>query len=171
MTSSAPTSSLRPRRSMSSLCALARPSQQAADLISFLSLRSAFLQFLSFMWNPLSWVMEGAALVAIALSNGGGRPPDWQDFVGIVLLLLVSAVLSPPALSRAENRPPTDLHLALARSTRPLVLSRSATPETPSRLSWTRSRPRPRSSGMASGPRLTCVAFSSSSCLCIGSPH
>lgn len=25
------------------------------------------------MWNPLSWVMEGAALVAIALSNGGGR--------------------------------------------------------------------------------------------------
>lgn len=41
------------------------------------------------MWNPLSWVMEGAALVAIALSNGGGKPPDWQDFVGIVLLLLV----------------------------------------------------------------------------------
>lgn len=36
----------------------------------------AFLQFLSFMWNPLSWVMEGAALVAIALSNGEGRPPE-----------------------------------------------------------------------------------------------
>lgn len=44
----------------------------------------------SFMWNPLSWVMEGAALVAIALSNGEGRAPDWQDFVGIVLLLFVS---------------------------------------------------------------------------------
>ncbi|KAI8442720.1 plasma membrane ATPase 1 [Phakopsora pachyrhizi] len=42
-----------------------------------------FLQFLSFMWNPLSWVMEGAALVSIALSNGENRPPDWQDFVGI----------------------------------------------------------------------------------------
>lgn len=37
-----------------------------------------------FMWNPLSWVMEGAALVAIALSNGGGMPPDWEDFVGYV---------------------------------------------------------------------------------------
>src|ERR1700742_4709941 len=43
------------------------------------------------MWNPLSWVMEGAALVAIALSNGGGRPPDWEDFVGIILLLLINS--------------------------------------------------------------------------------
>ena len=43
------------------------------------------------MWNPLSWVMEGAALVAIALSNGGGKPPDWQDFVGIVLLLFINS--------------------------------------------------------------------------------
>ncbi|KAI9603181.1 hypothetical protein H4Q26_002496 [Puccinia striiformis f. sp. tritici PST-130] len=33
-----------------------------------------FLQFLSFMWNPLSWVMEGAAVVSIALSNGENRP-------------------------------------------------------------------------------------------------
>ncbi|KAK1925711.1 plasma membrane H+ ATPase [Papiliotrema laurentii] len=54
---------------------------------------NAFLQFLSFMWNPLSWVMEGAALVAIALSNGGGEPPDWQDFVGIVLLLLINSTI------------------------------------------------------------------------------
>ncbi|CED83133.1 plasma membrane h()-atpase 1 [Phaffia rhodozyma] len=54
---------------------------------------NAFLQFLSFMWNPLSWVMEGAALVAIALSNGGGRPPDWQDFVGIVLLLIINSTI------------------------------------------------------------------------------
>jgi H+-transporting ATPase len=45
------------------------------------------------MWNPLSWVMEGAALVAIALSNGGGMPPDWQDFVGIVLLLLINSTI------------------------------------------------------------------------------
>ncbi|GAA5982060.1 hypothetical protein JCM11641_004312 [Rhodosporidiobolus odoratus] len=52
---------------------------------------SAFLQFLSFMWNPLSWVMEGAALVAIALSNGEGKAPDWQDFVGIVLLLFINS--------------------------------------------------------------------------------
>ncbi|KAL5523042.1 hypothetical protein ACEPAF_1309 [Sanghuangporus sanghuang] len=53
--------------------------------------QNAFLQFLSFMWNPLSWVMEGAAIVAIALSNGEGKPPDWQDFVGIVFLLFVNS--------------------------------------------------------------------------------
>ena len=52
-----------------------------------------FLQFLGFMWNPLSWVMEAAAIVAIALSNGGGRAPDWPDFVGIVLLLLANSVI------------------------------------------------------------------------------
>ncbi|GAA5993451.1 hypothetical protein JCM10908_002196 [Rhodotorula pacifica] len=54
---------------------------------------SAILQFLSFMWNPLSWVMEGAALVAIALSNGEGRAPDWQDFIGIVLLLIINSTI------------------------------------------------------------------------------
>lgn len=43
------------------------------------------------MWNPLSWVMEGAALVAIALSNGEGQPPDWEDFLGIVLLLFINS--------------------------------------------------------------------------------
>ncbi|CAI9757752.1 unnamed protein product [Fraxinus pennsylvanica] len=31
-----------------------------------------FLKFLSFMWNPLSWMMEAAAGMAIALANGGG---------------------------------------------------------------------------------------------------
>ncbi|POV99024.1 hypothetical protein PSTT_14040 [Puccinia striiformis] len=51
-----------------------------------------FLQFLSFMWNPLSWVMEGAAVVSIALSNGENRPPDWQDFVGMALLLVNSGI-------------------------------------------------------------------------------
>ncbi|KAI0687491.1 plasma membrane H+-transporting ATPase [Earliella scabrosa] len=55
--------------------------------------QNAFLQFLSFMWNPLSWVMEAAALVAIALSNGESRPPDWQDFVGIVTLLLINSAI------------------------------------------------------------------------------
>ncbi|KAM7265857.1 hypothetical protein ACFE04_003540 [Oxalis oulophora] len=29
-----------------------------------------FLTFLGFMWNPLSWVMEAAAIMAIALANG-----------------------------------------------------------------------------------------------------
>ncbi|PPQ88780.1 hypothetical protein CVT25_010466 [Psilocybe cyanescens] len=55
--------------------------------------QNAFLQFLSFMWNPLSWVMEAAALVAIVLSNGQGQPPDWPDFVGIVLLLFINSAI------------------------------------------------------------------------------
>ncbi|KAG6550614.1 hypothetical protein Mapa_007867 [Marchantia paleacea] len=55
---------------------------------------SKILKFLSFMWNPLSWVMEFAAVMAIALANGGGRPPDWQDFVGIVILLIINSTIS-----------------------------------------------------------------------------
>ncbi|KAJ7064779.1 hypothetical protein C8F01DRAFT_1128137 [Mycena amicta] len=55
--------------------------------------QNPILQFLSFMWNPLSWVMEAAALVAIALSNGEHRAPDWQDFVGIVLLLFINSAI------------------------------------------------------------------------------
>ncbi|KAK0458726.1 uncharacterized protein EV420DRAFT_328664 [Desarmillaria tabescens] len=55
--------------------------------------QNPILQFLSFMWNPLSWVMEAAALVAIALSNGEGRAPDWQDFVGIILLLFINSAI------------------------------------------------------------------------------
>ncbi|VAH95579.1 unnamed protein product [Triticum turgidum subsp. durum] len=55
---------------------------------------SKFLKFLGFMWNPLSWVMEAAAIMAIALANGGGKPPDWQDFVGIITLLLINSTIS-----------------------------------------------------------------------------
>ncbi|KNA05778.1 hypothetical protein SOVF_187100 [Spinacia oleracea] len=55
---------------------------------------SKLLKFLGFMWNPLSWVMESAAIMAIAMANGGGRPPDWQDFVGIVVLLLINSTIS-----------------------------------------------------------------------------
>uniref|UniRef100_A0A7N0V2B3 Plasma membrane ATPase n=1 Tax=Kalanchoe fedtschenkoi TaxID=63787 RepID=A0A7N0V2B3_KALFE len=55
---------------------------------------SKILKFLGFMWNPLSWVMEAAAIMAIALANGGGRPPDWQDFVGIIVLLVINSTIS-----------------------------------------------------------------------------
>ncbi|XP_030449003.1 plasma membrane ATPase 4-like [Syzygium oleosum] len=55
---------------------------------------SKILKFLGFMWNPLSWVMEAAALMAIALANGGKRPPDWQDFVGIIVLLVINSTIS-----------------------------------------------------------------------------
>jgi H+-transporting ATPase len=55
---------------------------------------SKLLKFLGFMWNPLSWVMEAAAIMAIALANGGGKPPDWQDFLGITVLLLINSTIS-----------------------------------------------------------------------------
>ncbi|CAA6659018.1 unnamed protein product [Spirodela intermedia] len=55
---------------------------------------SKVLKFLGFMWNPLSWVMEAAAIMAIALANGGGKPPDWQDFVGIITLLMINSTIS-----------------------------------------------------------------------------
>ena len=45
------------------------------------------------MWNPLSWVMEAAAIVAIILSNGEHMAPDWEDFVGIVLLLFINSAI------------------------------------------------------------------------------
>ncbi|GAB4854548.1 Plasma membrane ATPase 4 [Ancistrocladus abbreviatus] len=55
---------------------------------------SKLLKFLGFMWNPLSWVMEAAALMAIVLANGDHRPPDWQDFVGIIVLLFINSTIS-----------------------------------------------------------------------------
>jgi len=55
---------------------------------------SKLLKFLGFMWNPLSWVMECAAIMAIVLANGGGKPPDWQDFIGIVVLLIINSTIS-----------------------------------------------------------------------------
>ncbi|KAK4415010.1 ATPase 8, plasma membrane-type [Sesamum alatum] len=55
---------------------------------------SRFLKFLGFMWNPLSWVMELAAIMAIVLANGGGKPPDYPDFIGIVVLLIINSTIS-----------------------------------------------------------------------------
>ncbi|RCV46235.1 hypothetical protein SETIT_9G516100v2 [Setaria italica] len=52
------------------------------------------LKFLSFMWNPLSWVMEAAAVMALVLANGGSQGPDWEDFVGIVCLLVINSIIS-----------------------------------------------------------------------------
>ncbi|GLU01156.1 hypothetical protein SLE2022_184800 [Rubroshorea leprosula] len=55
---------------------------------------SKILKFLGFMWNPLSWVMEAAAIMAIVMTNWGGGPPSWQEFVGIVVLLLINSTIS-----------------------------------------------------------------------------
>ncbi|KAK9050032.1 hypothetical protein SSX86_030999, partial [Deinandra increscens subsp. villosa] len=38
--------------------------------------------------------MEAAALMAIVLANGGGKSPDWQDFVGITTLLIINSTIS-----------------------------------------------------------------------------
>ena len=67
--------------------------QVSPSVIPWRTFLNNSLQFLSFMWNPLSWVMEAAALVAIVLSNGQGKPPDWPDFVGIVLLLFINSAI------------------------------------------------------------------------------
>uniref|UniRef100_A0A0D3F484 Cation-transporting P-type ATPase N-terminal domain-containing protein n=1 Tax=Oryza barthii TaxID=65489 RepID=A0A0D3F484_9ORYZ len=53
---------------------------------------SKFLRFLGFMSNPLSWVMEAAAIMTIALANG--VLPGWQDFVGIITLLIMNSTIS-----------------------------------------------------------------------------
>ncbi|XP_057511724.1 plasma membrane ATPase 1-like [Actinidia eriantha] len=55
---------------------------------------SKILKFLGFMWNPLSWVMEAAAIMAITLARGGGKEADYHDFVGILLLLLINSTIS-----------------------------------------------------------------------------
>ncbi|XP_074570218.1 plasma membrane ATPase 4-like [Curcuma longa] len=55
---------------------------------------SKILKFLGFMWNPLSWVMEMAAIMAIVLANGDHKAPDWQDFIGIIVLLVINSTIS-----------------------------------------------------------------------------
>ncbi|RDX74152.1 ATPase 11, plasma membrane-type, partial [Mucuna pruriens] len=72
--------------------------QQRLDLFGYNKLEekkeSKILKFLGFMWNPLSWVMEAAAIMAIAMAHGGGERADYQDFAGIVILLLINSTIS-----------------------------------------------------------------------------
>ncbi|KAH1253892.1 ATPase 7, plasma membrane-type [Glycine max] len=48
--------------------------QQRLDLFGYNKLEekmeSKILKFLGFMWNPLSWVMEAAAIMAIGMTHG-----------------------------------------------------------------------------------------------------
>jgi len=74
------------------------------------------------MWNPLSWVMEAAAIMAIALANGGGRPPDWQDFVGIIALLVINSTISFIEENNAGNAAAA-LMAGLAPKTKVFILS------------------------------------------------
>ncbi|KAH6789599.1 H[+]-ATPase 7 [Perilla frutescens var. frutescens] len=72
--------------------------QERLDLFGYNKLEekkeSKFLKFLGFMWNPLSWVMEAAALMAIALAHGGDKPSDYPDFIGIIVLLVINSTIS-----------------------------------------------------------------------------
>ncbi|XP_052724135.1 plasma membrane ATPase 1-like [Vigna angularis] len=49
--------------------------QERLDLFGYNKLEekkeSKILKFLGFMWNPLSWVMEAAAIMAIGMAHGG----------------------------------------------------------------------------------------------------
>ncbi len=60
------------------------------------STRNPILVFLGYMWNPLSWAMEVAAIIAIALL-------DYADFALIVALLLVNATISYVEESNADK--------------------------------------------------------------------
>ncbi|KAJ8901629.1 hypothetical protein NDN08_003837 [Rhodosorus marinus] len=55
--------------------------------------RNKFMQFLSFFMNPLSYIMELAAILAISVTAIGGNVPDYPDFIGIVFLLVVNATI------------------------------------------------------------------------------
>ncbi|VAI25767.1 unnamed protein product [Triticum turgidum subsp. durum] len=78
--------------------------QQRVEIFGYNKLEekneSKILKFLGFMWNPLSWVMEAAAIMAIALAHGGkdlrgnSMGIDFHDFVGIVILLVVNSTIS-----------------------------------------------------------------------------
>jgi magnesium-transporting ATPase (P-type) len=52
--------------------------------------------YLGYLWNPLSWAMEVAAIISIALL-------DYADFVLIVVLLLVNATISFVEESNADK--------------------------------------------------------------------
>lgn len=61
--------------------------QERLDLFGYNKLgekkENKILKFLGFMWNPLSWVMEAAAIMAIALAHGGNK-------VQIIMISLAS---------------------------------------------------------------------------------
>ena len=50
------------------------------------STRNPFFVYLGYLWNPLSWAMEVAAILAIILL-------DYADFCLIIALLLVNATI------------------------------------------------------------------------------
>ncbi|KAM3685509.1 hypothetical protein ACJW31_11G123200 [Castanea mollissima] len=72
--------------------------QERLDLFGYSKLEekkeNKLLKFLGFMCNPLSWVMEAAAIMAIALAHGGDKGSDYHDFFGIPILLVINSTIS-----------------------------------------------------------------------------
>lgn len=60
------------------------------------STRNPILVFLGYMWNPLAWSMEIAAIISICLL-------DYADFALIVALLIVNSVISYYEESNADK--------------------------------------------------------------------
>ncbi|BBN06924.1 H+-transporting ATPase [Marchantia polymorpha subsp. ruderalis] len=52
---------------------------------------SKVLKFLGFMWNPLSWVMEFAAIMSVVFLP---MKPDYYDLGGIIGLLVINSTIS-----------------------------------------------------------------------------
>ena len=82
------------------------------------STRNPILVYLGYMWNPLSWAMECAVILAVALL-------DYADFCLIIALLLTNATISY-----------VEVGFLPAASLVPLVLSCSATCLGCERLCW-----------------------------------
>jgi hypothetical protein len=54
-------------------------------VLIYLVQENKILKFLGFMWNPLSWVMELAALMAIVLANGQVCPTSSSSLINLLL--------------------------------------------------------------------------------------
>jgi hypothetical protein len=54
-------------------------------VLIYLVQENKVLKCLGFMWNPLSWVMEAAALMAIVLANGQVCPTSSSSLINLLL--------------------------------------------------------------------------------------
>ncbi|KAK7033379.1 plasma membrane ATPase [Favolaschia claudopus] len=50
-------------------------------------------QFLSYLSNPVCWMLGGSALGLIALSSGPHHAPNWSTFLGLIILLCCNAAV------------------------------------------------------------------------------
>ncbi|KAF8206150.1 hypothetical protein K438DRAFT_1714453 [Mycena galopus ATCC 62051] len=51
------------------------------------------MQFLSFLCNPICWMLEASAIGLLILSSGAHQPPNWPTFLGIIILLCLNSAL------------------------------------------------------------------------------